>query len=431
MDLHQGQNLINELFARISHRITTATAQFGALTGVHSVGLLDVVSTTPARPSVANASHHTTLSSLATQLCEKCGPDADAHAAFIATALLAIATLFILQRLRHSLDARLSALLHLGVLMIAGGLVLQAAHGFDHPAAGAPQAPAIQATIQVVTPPSPTERPPVKTKSHSDNARPESGPASQLASTTLQTSNKPAETPARQPTPPTSVSVPPTDSPGDGEAGKLYCDIVLATAAGNVSASHGAQPTNWHSRRLSRYDHLFKKYTRKYFGDNADWRWFKVQAFVESGMRPNAISRSGAIGLMQILPATFRQIQKMNRRFRGKSLWNPEWNIAAGIYYNHFLLTQWSDRAAPRKRLQLMFASYNAGINRVARSIPSSELKQDEALTKYPRLPRETRRYLEKLSYHMTQLRGVAFLHPDGICRRLLPFEPLQKTSYI
>ena len=59
--------------ARISHRITTAAAQCGALTGVHSVGLLDVVLTTPARPLVANASHHTTLSGLATRPCEKSG----------------------------------------------------------------------------------------------------------------------------------------------------------------------------------------------------------------------------------------------------------------------------------------------------------------------------------------------------------------------
>ncbi len=59
--------------ARISHRVTTATAQCGALTGVHSVGRLDVVSTTPARPSVANAGHHTTLSGLATRPCEKSG----------------------------------------------------------------------------------------------------------------------------------------------------------------------------------------------------------------------------------------------------------------------------------------------------------------------------------------------------------------------
>jgi len=66
--------------ARISHRGTTATAQCGVLTGVHSVGQLDVVSTTPARPSVATASYHTTLSGLATRPCEKSGLTRDEEA---------------------------------------------------------------------------------------------------------------------------------------------------------------------------------------------------------------------------------------------------------------------------------------------------------------------------------------------------------------
>ena len=61
------------VLARISHQFTTVTAQSGVLTGVHSVGLLNVVSTTPVRPSVANASHHTTLSGLATRPGEKSG----------------------------------------------------------------------------------------------------------------------------------------------------------------------------------------------------------------------------------------------------------------------------------------------------------------------------------------------------------------------
>ncbi len=59
--------------ARISHRVTAAAAQCSALTGVRSVGQLDLVSTTPARPSVVNASHHTTLNSLAARPCEKFG----------------------------------------------------------------------------------------------------------------------------------------------------------------------------------------------------------------------------------------------------------------------------------------------------------------------------------------------------------------------
>ncbi len=66
-------DFFNGILTRISHPFTTATAQCGALTGVHSVGRLNVVSTTPAKPSVANASHHTTLSGSATRPGEKSG----------------------------------------------------------------------------------------------------------------------------------------------------------------------------------------------------------------------------------------------------------------------------------------------------------------------------------------------------------------------
>ncbi len=67
-------SFFNGLLTRVSHPFTTATAQCGALTGVYSVGRLNVVLTTPApRPSVANASHHATLSGLATRPGEKSG----------------------------------------------------------------------------------------------------------------------------------------------------------------------------------------------------------------------------------------------------------------------------------------------------------------------------------------------------------------------
>ncbi len=56
-----------------SHRVTTETAPCGALTDVHSVGLLDGVPTTPARPSVTNASHHTASSDLDARPGEQSG----------------------------------------------------------------------------------------------------------------------------------------------------------------------------------------------------------------------------------------------------------------------------------------------------------------------------------------------------------------------
>ncbi len=52
--------------AVISHLHSTAAAQRHVLSSVHSVGLLDIEVTMPARPSVAEAAHHAPLNLLAT-----------------------------------------------------------------------------------------------------------------------------------------------------------------------------------------------------------------------------------------------------------------------------------------------------------------------------------------------------------------------------
>jgi hypothetical protein len=48
-------------------------APWHALTGFRAVGLLNVMTATPARPSVAKASHSAPLNRLATNPGEKCG----------------------------------------------------------------------------------------------------------------------------------------------------------------------------------------------------------------------------------------------------------------------------------------------------------------------------------------------------------------------
>ena len=59
--------------ARISHHPPTATAQWHVLAGFRSVGVLDIVSTMPARSSIAKATHAAPLHHLATNGGEKCG----------------------------------------------------------------------------------------------------------------------------------------------------------------------------------------------------------------------------------------------------------------------------------------------------------------------------------------------------------------------
>jgi len=74
---------------------------------------------------------------------------------------------------------------------------------------------------------------------------------------------------------------------------------------------------------------------------------------VESGFNPRAISRRGAIGLMQLLPTTAR-------RYGAFNAFDPEQNILAGALYLSDLITRYGE-----KKLELVLAAYNAGENAV------------------------------------------------------------------
>lgn len=76
---------------------------------------------------------------------------------------------------------------------------------------------------------------------------------------------------------------------------------------------------------------------------------------VESGFNPRAISRRGAIGLMQLLPTTAR-------RYGAFNAFDPEQNIYAGARYLADLLARYGAR-----NLDLVLAAYNAGENAVER----------------------------------------------------------------
>lgn len=76
---------------------------------------------------------------------------------------------------------------------------------------------------------------------------------------------------------------------------------------------------------------------------------------VESGFNPRAISRRGAIGLMQLLPSTAR-------RYGAFNAFDPEQNILAGAHYLADLITRYG-----ADKLDLVLAAYNAGESAVER----------------------------------------------------------------
>ena len=111
---------------------------------------------------------------------------------------------------------------------------------------------------------------------------------------------------------------------------------------------------------VAKYDTYFSKYSKRYFGLNFDWRYFKAQAIAESRLKAEAKSRVGALGLMQIMPKTFKEIARKNPSIKGTRE-QPRWNIAAGIYYDREIWNTWKAERPFEDRLNFMFGSYNAG----------------------------------------------------------------------
>ena len=134
----------------------------------------------------------------------------------------------------------------------------------------------------------------------------------------------------------------------------LFYLLSLAYAAGLFAQS--AVP--------DRYDDTFRKYSKRFFGPAFDWRLFKAQGMTESNLNQNATSWVGARGVMQLMPSTYADIRSKNPEIG--EINDPEWNIAAGIYYNRQLWRQWADKAADRK--EFMFGSYNAGSTTILRA---------------------------------------------------------------
>lgn len=112
--------------------------------------------------------------------------------------------------------------------------------------------------------------------------------------------------------------------------------------------------------KITQFDRYFSKYSKRNFGPNFDWRYFKAQAIAESRLKKDAQSHVGAVGLMQIMPKTYAEIVKRSRYIKGSGD-NPKWNIAAGIFYNRSIWNIFKAERPFQDRLDFMFGSYNAG----------------------------------------------------------------------
>jgi soluble lytic murein transglycosylase-like protein len=124
------------------------------------------------------------------------------------------------------------------------------------------------------------------------------------------------------------------------------------------------------SPRQRQYDHLIEHYARTE-GVSVDLVRAVIQA--ESNFNPRAVSSKGAMGLMQLMPATARELGVSDP-------FQPAENIRGGVTYLARLLTKYD------QNVELALAAYNAGAGNVER--------YGNAIPPF----RETRDYVKKIT---------------------------------
>jgi soluble lytic murein transglycosylase len=142
---------------------------------------------------------------------------------------------------------------------------------------------------------------------------------------------------------------------------RLLTALILLAAVGTLFAVlHTSKPSWWERVWYPlRYEAIVRGHARHY---DLDAALLAAVIYQESKFKADARSKSGAVGLMQLLPATAEGIavHTGGSTFRVDDLYDPEINVRYGAWYLHHLMEKYGDE-------RTALAAYNAGQDNVDR----------------------------------------------------------------
>ncbi|MEW6096999.1 MAG: lytic transglycosylase domain-containing protein [bacterium] len=149
------------------------------------------------------------------------------------------------------------------------------------------------------------------------------------------------------------------------------------------------------------YEDLVYKYAQKY---DIDPLLAAAIIKVESSFYSGAQSPKGAIGLMQIMPSTGKEIaSKLNLRpFCVCDLYNPEVNIQIGLYYFVKLKKRFNGD------LYLSLAAYNGGLKNVEKWLSQKKMTLQSSKGNIKNIPfKETRQFVQDVLWNYQWLKNT------------------------
>jgi membrane-bound lytic murein transglycosylase MltF len=140
---------------------------------------------------------------------------------------------------------------------------------------------------------------------------------------------------------------------GEGDA---FRNVIERRYLQNVKYAKNAG-ADTERRKLQAVIELFKKYGTQY---DLDYLLMAAQGYQESTLDQNVKSPVGAIGVMQVMPPTGKELKVGD-------ITKIEPNIHAGVKYMRFMMDQYykDEPMDPVNKALMTFASYNAGPGRI------------------------------------------------------------------
>lgn len=115
---------------------------------------------------------------------------------------------------------------------------------------------------------------------------------------------------------------------------------------------------------ISPYDSLFRECADSLF----DWKLLAAIAYVESKFDTTSVSNRGALGLMQIMPSTYKSMLQKIGVYDSVLVdtlhFSNEMNVRAAVYYLHSL-DELFHFINSNERLNYILGGYNGGSNRI------------------------------------------------------------------
>lgn len=199
-------------------------------------------------------------------------------------------------------------------------------------------------------------------------------------------------------------------------------------AAQQVQAARLASRWGWYAQAIAtlakagEWDDVRLRYPRPYAdavtagarasGLSPDWIWAVMRQ--ESLFRADATSRANALGLLQLLLPTAREVARRNGEAlpTREALFDPNVAVPLGALHLRELYDRYGDQLAPT------LAAYNAGVGAVARWLPARPMDADVWIENIPYA--ETRSYVQRILEHIVAFGWTA----DGKPPRLSPLLP-------